>query len=65
MAKARIVLYKQRGSKVWLSFYKITTASTDKGAIAIAKKIFIDDWYEGPAKGKKVMKKMTFQIYKV
>ncbi len=61
---SKYVQFKQRGSKVWLSFYKIGMAKNDKEAIATAKKRFVRDWNFGRKDGLKTVKKMVFQIYK-
>lgn len=64
---SKIVQYKQKGSKVWLSYFKIGLARTDKEAIATAKRLFVNSWKstkKNKNDAKKMVKKMVFKVYK-
>jgi len=59
--KNYLVSYKSKGGNIAISFYKVK-ANNQSDAIKKAKELFINDWYEGLAKGKTVVKRMTFYI---
>ena len=60
---AKIVHYKQKGSKVWLSSFKIGLAKTNKQAEATAKKLFVNNWKGKRADAIKMRKKMIFKAH--